>query len=104
MVSKTNKKSLTAESVLQTLREQPNLFEKYQIKTLALFGSTALNQGTETSDLDFVVEFVGSSTFKGYMGLKFYLEKLFNRPVDLVTKKSIKLIIRDQILAEALYV
>jgi len=100
----TKNQPLTAETVLQTLREQPNLFQQYQIKTLALFGSTARNEATENSDLDFVVEFIGTATFKGYMGLKFYLEELFNRPVDLVTKKTIKPIIRDKILGEAIYV
>ena len=46
---------LTAETVLQTLRQYPHLFEKFQIKTLALFGSTARQEATETSDLDFLV-------------------------------------------------
>jgi predicted nucleotidyltransferase len=104
MINDTTATILTAATVLQTLRQQPNLFEQYHIKTLALFGSTARNQATENSDLDFLVEFVGPSTFDGYMGLKFYLEDLFNKPVDLVTQKSIKPIIRDQVLSEAIYV
>ena len=104
MTQDTQNQPLTAETVLQTLRQQPNLFEQYHIKTLALFGSTARNQATEHSDLDFLVEFVGNPTFKGYMGLKFYLEELFNKPVDLVTQRSIKSIIRDQVLSEAIYV
>lgn len=100
----TKTQPLTAETVLQTLREQPDLFQKYQIKTLALFGSTARNQATENSDLDFLVEFIGTSTFDGYMNLKFYLEDLFNCPVDLVTRKSLKPIITETVLAEAIYV
>ncbi|MBD2160020.1 nucleotidyltransferase family protein [Limnothrix sp. FACHB-881] len=104
MLNEPKPTTLTAETVLATLRQQPNLFEQYNIKTLALFGSTARNQATEHSDLDFLVEFVGNPTFKGYMKLKFYLEELFHKPVDLVTQRSIKLIIRDQILSEAIYV
>jgi len=104
MVSQANTHILNAETVLQTLRQQPNLFEQYHIKTLALFGSTARNQATEHSDLDFLVEFVGASTFDGYMNLNFFLEDLFNKSVDLVTQKSIKSIIRDQVLREAIYV
>ena len=104
MVSQANTHILNAETVLQTLRQQPNLFEQYHIKTLALFGSTARNQATENSDLDFLVEFVGASTFDGYMNLNFFLEDLFNKSVDLVTQKSIKSIIRDQVLREAIYV
>ena len=95
---------LTAEKVLTTLRDYPNLFEQFHIKTLALFGSTAHDQATETSDLDFLVEFRTTTTLNQYMTLKFFLEDLFNTSVDLVTRKSLKEMIRDQILAEAKYV
>lgn len=104
MLNEPKPTTLTAETVLATLRQQPNLFEQYNIKTLALFGSTARNQATEQSDLDFLVEFVGASTFDGYMNLKFFLEDLFDRPVDLVTRKSLKPIITDNVLADAIYV
>lgn len=45
---------LTKEIILQTLKNQENFFAKYDIKTLALFGSTARNEATENSDLDFL--------------------------------------------------
>jgi predicted nucleotidyltransferase len=95
---------LTAETVLYTLRQHPNLFQEYDIKTLALFGSTARNQASETSDLDFLVEFQNIATFNGYMNLKFFLEDLFAKPVDLVTRKSLKSIITENVLADAIYV
>ncbi|WP_017295181.1 nucleotidyltransferase family protein [Geminocystis herdmanii] len=96
--------TLTKEIILQTLKNQENFFVKYDIKTLALFGSTARNEATENSDLDFLVEFNHSTTLDGYMNLKFYLEELFNKSVDLVTFKSIKTIIKNSVLAEAIYV
>ena len=46
MVSQTRDTTLTAATVLQTLRAQPNLFAQFNIKTLALFGSTARNEAT----------------------------------------------------------
>ena len=104
MLSKTNEKALDAAEVLQTLEKQTKLFDRFQIKTLALFGSVARNQATADSDLDFLVEFREAATFDGYMDLKFYLEDLFNRKVDLVTRKSLKAIITDSVLAEAIYV
>ncbi|MCM1982690.1 nucleotidyltransferase family protein [Lyngbya confervoides] len=55
------------------------------MKTLALFGSTAHNQATATSDLDFLVEFRTATTLNQYMTLKFFLEDLFDTSVDLVT-------------------
>ena len=38
------------------------------------------------------------------MDLKFFLEETFDKSVDLVTKKSLKTIIQDQVFAEAVYV
>ncbi|PSB17875.1 nucleotidyltransferase [filamentous cyanobacterium CCP2] len=96
--------TLTAEIVLQTLREQPQLFETFQIKSLALFGSVARNQATTASDLDFLVEFDADPTLILYMNLKFFLEDLFQRKVDLVIKTDIKPQIRETVIQEAIYV
>jgi predicted nucleotidyltransferase len=104
MIQHTQPKPLTAEIVLQTLRQQPNLFEQYHIKTLALFGSTARNQATEHSDLDFLVEFASDPTLHLYMSLKFFLEDLFQKKVDLVIQEDIKLQIRDDISKDSIYV
>lgn len=102
MVSNVYENPLTAETVLQILREQPNLFKNFQIKSLALFGSVARKQATEASDLDFLVEFEGAATFDRYMDLKFFLEDLFGKPVDLVTKRSLKPQIAPSVLGEAI--
>jgi predicted nucleotidyltransferase len=104
MVSQTNQQVLTAEMVLQTLREQPNLFAQFKIKTLAIFGSTARNEATPQSDLDFLVEFDADPTLNLYMDLKFFLEDLFEKNVDLVIKTDIKPQIRDTVIQEAVYV
>jgi uncharacterized protein len=104
MISQIYEKPLTAETVLQTLREQPNLFETFQIKSLALFGSVARNQATAASDLDFLVEFDADPTLTLYMNLKFFLEDLFQRNVDLVIKTDIKPQIREIVIQEAIHV
>jgi len=96
--------SLTAETVLQTLREQPQLFETFQIKSLALFGSVARDQANAASDLDFLIEFEGAATFDRYMDLKFSLEDLFGKPVDLVTRRSLKPQIADAVLEESILI
>lgn len=104
MIHQTNEQALTAETVLQTLREQPNLFAQFKIKTLALFGSVARNQATVASDLDFLVEFDADPTLTLYMNLKFFLEDLFQRNVDLVIKTDIKPQIREAVIQEAIHV
>ncbi|MGI0479542.1 nucleotidyltransferase family protein [Geminocystis sp. CENA526] len=95
---------LDKEKVLKIIKNQEKFFDKYQIKTLALFGSTARNEATENSDLDFLVEFNTSPTFDNYMDLKFYLEKLFNKSIDLVIKQDLKPVIREEVMKDVFYV
>lgn len=102
MVSQTHDTPLTAAAVLQTLRAQPDLFTQFKIKTLALFGSTARNEATAQSDLDFLVEFDADPTLNLYMNLKFFLEDLFEKKVDLVTKGSLKPQITGTVIREAI--
>lgn len=106
MVSSNNLKTKTIDlkTVINTLNKQEKFKEKFKIKTLALFGSTVRNEATQKSDLDFLVEFAGSPTFDQYMDLKFYLENLFNKPVDLVIKDDLKPIIREKVIKEVVYV
>jgi uncharacterized protein len=90
--------------VLDSLSDRIETIHSFGVISLALFGSVARDEATETSDLDFLVEFEGSATFDRYMNLKFFLEDLFNKPVDLATKKSLKPQITKIILAEAISV
>ncbi len=63
---------------------------RFATKQLALFGSAARDALRDDSDVDFLVEFDGAATFDRYMDLKFYLEALVQRPVDLVTREAVK--------------
>ena len=76
----------------------------YGVKSLGVFGSFVREEATERSDLDILVEFDGTPTFRKYMDLKFFLEDLFERKVDLVIQADIKPQIREQILKEVVYV
>lgn len=73
---------------------------RYNVKRLALFGSAARGEMDQSSDVDIFVEFTGPATFAGYMDLKFYLEDLLGRPVDLVTDKALRKEIRPYVEKE----
>jgi hypothetical protein len=64
------------------------------VHRLELFGSAATGEfDPKSSDLDFLVEFddrMESGYFEAYFGLKESLERLFERPVDLVMSKAAK--------------
>lgn len=90
------------QTVLSRLQNHRDTLHSFGIHSLALFGSVARGEATDTSDLDFLVEFEGAATFDRYMDLKFFLEDLFGKPVDLVTRKSLKPQIAESILREAI--
>ena len=78
-------------SVLKLLNEQSETTrQRFGIKNLGVFGSAARNELRDDSDVDVLVEFEGLPTFDKYMDLKFFLENLFARRVDLVTRDCIK--------------
>lgn len=74
------------------------------MKSLAIFGSAAREEDRAVSEVGVLVEFAGPATFNGYMDLKFFLEDLLGRPVDLVTRRSIRPGLKARIESEARYV
>jgi len=80
------------------------LRRRFGIAELALFGSVARGDAGEASDVDFLVEFQGRADFDRYMDLKFFLEDLLGRRVDLVTRKALKPRLRPSVDAEAVRV
>ena len=84
------------------------LFYEYQtihhlvMFLMGLFGSFSRREGKTESDLDFLVEFDRKS-FDAYMGLKEYLEDLFQCRVDLVLTSAIKPRLRSRILEETVH-
>ena len=69
-----------------------------------MFGSFARGEAKAESDVDVLVEFEdGYVTFDNYANLKFYLEDLFGREVDLVTINAIRPQMKEAILSEVTY-
>ena len=81
---------LNKESILRTLREQRSyLAAQYGVRNIGLFGSHAAGQSTETSDIDLVIEFERPIGLR-FIELNEYLERVFNRPVDILTPAGIQ--------------
>jgi len=72
------------------------------VSQLQLFGSVVRDEAGMASDLDFLVR-LKKNTFDSYMGVKIFLEDLFNCPVDLVLTDAIKPMLRKGILQEAVH-
>lgn len=93
---------MTRDEILRKLEENRETIKGFGVRRLGIFGSYARDEQTEASDMDFVVEF-DRATFDNYFDLKFFLEDLFGRKVDLVIKDTIKPRIRSSILEETVY-
>ncbi|HEX8242311.1 MAG TPA: nucleotidyltransferase family protein [Longimicrobium sp.] len=91
------------DEVIQKIRDHLPELERFDVQSLALFGSVARDEATPDSDVDVLVEF-GRATFDGYMGLKFFLEDLLGSPVDVATIDSLRPWLRERVLREAVHV
>ena len=70
------------------------------ISRAAFFGSIVRGELTDNSDIDILVEFEGHKSLLDLAGLKLDLEDALERPVDLLTYRSIHPLLKDRILAE----
>ncbi|MFH1257141.1 MAG: nucleotidyltransferase domain-containing protein [Candidatus Diapherotrites archaeon] len=95
------KHGLTPNTIIGELESRKEELAVYGVKRIGLFGSFLKGSGRKESDLDFLVLF-DASTFDKYFELKFLLEKLFHRKVDLVLEDSLKPAV-EYVKKEALY-
>ena len=93
------------DEVIQKVRQHSReLAEDYGMKSLALFGSVARNDATDTSDVDVLVDFGAAPTFDQYMGLNILSEDLLQCQVDVVTLCALKEPVRPYVEKEAVRV
>ncbi len=78
------------------------LAEKHGAFNVRIFGSMARGEATETSDVDFLVDFPPDYRLWDRIGLKQDLEDLLGRKVDVVLEKLLRKMIRDDILRDAI--
>ena len=87
--------------MLKLLRtHKATLAQRFGVTGLALFGSFARDQAANDSDVDILVQFDGPATSDAYFGVQFYIEDLMGHPVDLVTDKALRAVLRPFIERE----
>lgn len=93
---------ITLAEITATLGEKADELKALGVARLGVFGSFARGDATAESDIDFLVD-LEHKAFDAYMDLKFFLEDLFDRPVDLVLSDSIKPRLRPRIESDVVY-
>lgn len=93
-----------SQKIINQIRQlKPELYERFNVQEIALFGSFSRSQQNEFSDLDIMVK------LEKPLGLKFitllnFLETHLKEKVDLVTDKAIRPQMKDSILKEAIFI
>jgi predicted nucleotidyltransferase len=90
-------------SILQEYRDEIlALALRHGARNVRVFGSLARGEGGEKSDLDLLVNLEKGRSLLDLVGLKRDLEQLVQRPVDVVTERSLSPYLREHILSEAI--
>ena len=80
--------------LLETYKDQiQRLCKNYKVKTLYAFGSILTPKFNKDSDVDLMVDFETTDPIEyteNYFDLKFELEKVLRRSIDLLESKAIK--------------
>ena len=76
------------------------LEEKYQVKSIGIFGSVVREEQKKTSDVDILVDFHKVPDLLEFVALERRLEEILGIKVDLVRKQVIRHELQDRILSE----
>lgn len=95
---------LTEDKIIDEIERHGEEIQQFGVKEIGLFGSYSKGEPDEESDIDILVEFEkDEKTFDNYMDLKFFLEDLFDREVDLVIKDALRTHMKENILRSTRY-
>lgn len=95
----------TRQDILSSLKKlKREVAQEYSVKRIGVFGSVARSEETGQSDLDLLVEFSKPVGFITFMRLENFLSERLGERLDLVTADSLKPVIRQDVLAEVVYV
>ena len=90
------------QEICQSLRQLlPIITERYQVKTIGIFGSFVRQEQRADSDLDLLVTFVEPPSLLRFIELENYLSDQLGVHVDLVMQDALKPALGSQILREA---
>ncbi len=96
---------LTKDAILEKLAANKAVLMAFGVLEIGLFGSYVRNQPNLESDIDLLVNIHREKkTFRNYLNLSYFLEGLFNKKVELITKQSLSKHIGPRILETVEYV
>jgi len=93
------------QEIISKLRiEKRNLYDKYKVTRLGVFGSFARGEETPDSDIDILVEFSEIPGMIEFLKTEEYLETVLNRKIDLVRENAIRPELKGVIMSEVIMI
>ncbi len=92
---------MSINQICRKLQQHKKELRAYGVEKIAIFGSVVRHEEKPDSDIDILVDFDPTKGLFIFIDLKFYLETLLGRKVDLVTKNGLHPALKDKILKEA---
>ncbi len=97
---------LSQSEILQYLRDNREMIgTRFGIRRIGLFGSFARNEQTENSDVDILIDMQDGvdDLFGKRLSLSAFLERRFERHVDVCYEKALRPVFRDMVRKEVIY-
>nr|MBC7245342.1 nucleotidyltransferase family protein [Chloroflexota bacterium] len=95
--------TVKVEDYLATLRTlKPELAVRYKVRSIGLFGSVVRGEQDQASDIDLLVDFEEDADLLDLTGLALFLEQVFQREVDIVPRRALRVELRSAILREVI--
>ena len=96
---------MNSSEAIETLRRSQPALRERGVMHAALFGSLARGDSRSDSDIDIMIEIDPQirMTVFDYVELKEYIADLFDGPVDVVNRQSLKSYVRPAATADAIY-
>jgi predicted nucleotidyltransferase len=91
--------------IIQPKRDQLfSVLKAHSARSPRVFGSIARSEASPTSDLDLIVDFDEGASMLDQAKLRWELQELFGRKVDVTSPNGLHWLIRPQVLFEAVTV
>jgi predicted nucleotidyltransferase len=93
------------DSVLETLRTHEGELRRFGVSHASVFGSVARGEARADSDIDVLVELDQDRPMGifEYARLKLYINEILNGASDVVNHRTLKPLLRDSILRDAVH-
>ena len=91
---------MTREDIKKLLLENADMFKKYKVNKLGIFGSYVKGKARKGSDVDLLVDFEENIDLFEFIHLIDDIQALLKTKVDLATPDAIKPYIRSKVMSE----